>query len=297
MLKNVPVNFPFHFQNYGVKNLVDGLEEDWTQAPYYCYWIPNRVSRCLSIDGPWTDKHYEIWKELDFPYLSISDDSIDRNLGFLDDIRNELVGLDLRKSYASYQSLLLCSELEFLDISFNTRDVDIDFSELANLRGLKASYLKNFEVAMPPNLEYLIVEGPGIPHEITFLDRCSNLRVLSITKGRAVNSLSAISGLTNLEWLDLYGFPKLYEINEISNLVNLEGLFLESMKNLTFDAVNLKKLDRLKYLNLDCKDVINLDLLMEKRHLKFWVEPSSLVRKKFSFDFKSKMTEPDEFFE
>lgn len=82
-----------------------------------------------------------------------------------------------------------------------------------------------------PKLEWLDVRG-GSGSSVDWVLGCNRLRYLAVNQIRGVSDLSAISTLASLEFLRLYGLPRVTMLPDSSALGNLARVELGSMKGL-----------------------------------------------------------------
>lgn len=86
-------------------------------------------------------------------------------------------------------------------------------------------------VSALPKLEWLDVRG-GSGSSVDWVRGCDRLQFLAVNQVRGVSDLSAISTLASLEFLSLYGLPRVTVLPDLSALVNLARVELGSMKGL-----------------------------------------------------------------
>lgn len=86
-------------------------------------------------------------------------------------------------------------------------------------------------VSALPKLEWLNVRG-GSGSSVDWVRGCNRLRYLRVNQIRGVSDLSAISTLASLEFLSLYGLPRVTLLPDFSALVSLARVELGSMKGL-----------------------------------------------------------------
>jgi len=86
-------------------------------------------------------------------------------------------------------------------------------------------------VSALPGLVWLDIRG-GSGSSVDWLRGCHRLQFLSVNQVRGVSDLSAISTLASLEFLRLYGLPRVTMLPDFSALVNLARVELGSMKGL-----------------------------------------------------------------
>lgn len=84
-------------------------------------------------------------------------------------------------------------------------------------------------LAQLPQLESLDVRG-GSGENADFVSECKSLRFLKINQVRGLSDLSAVSTAVGLEYLCLYGLPKVTRLPSLSELAKLDRVELGSMK-------------------------------------------------------------------
>jgi hypothetical protein len=109
-----------------------------------------------------------------------------------------------------------------------------------------------------PNLEWLTITG-GTGHDTDVVRGCHRLRWLEINQVRGVESLDALLDLSGLEFLSLYGLPRVRSMPSLASLKRLRYAVVGSMKGLTsiaglMDAPNLQELTLLRAVGLDAAD-------------------------------------------
>ncbi|MGH8522658.1 MAG: hypothetical protein ACREXY_00030 [Gammaproteobacteria bacterium] len=97
-----------------------------------------------------------------------------------------------------------------------------------------------------PSLEWLDVRG-GSGESAEFVDGCVQLRYLAINQIRGLHDLTPIGDLTNLEFLNLYGLPKVRSLPSLTHLKRLRRIEIGSMKGIEglgplLDAPGLEEL-------------------------------------------------------
>lgn len=109
-----------------------------------------------------------------------------------------------------------------------------------------------------PLLERLDVRG-GTALRADFVGGCAGLRWLQINQVRGIEDLGALLSLDVLEFLSLYGLPRVSAIPSMSRLTNLRFAEVGSMKGLDglgglLDAPNLEQLTLILAVQLDPGD-------------------------------------------
>jgi hypothetical protein len=109
-----------------------------------------------------------------------------------------------------------------------------------------------------PNLEWLSIRG-GTGRDADAVKGCHTLRWLEINQVRGVESLDALLDLSRLEFLSLYGLPRVRSIPPLSSLKRLRYAQVGSMKGLTsiaglLGAPNLQELTLVRAVGLDQAD-------------------------------------------
>lgn len=110
-----------------------------------------------------------------------------------------------------------------------------------------------------PNLEYLDIRG-GTGRDADAARGCDRLRWLAINQVRGVESVDALVDLTSLEFLSLYGLPRVESIPSLAGLERLRFAEVGSMKGLAtiaglLDAPNLQELTLVRAVGLGPQDV------------------------------------------
>jgi hypothetical protein len=121
---------------------------------------------------------------------------------------------------------------------------------LSNLQNIKELYLEgqnnNIEIIGElENIEKLVLRSVS-PKNLSFLRKLKKLWSLDIKLG-GIKNLSAIEGLENLKYLELWQIKGLSDISVISSLNGLQYLFLQSLRNVQRfpDLSNLARLRRI----------------------------------------------------
>lgn len=82
-----------------------------------------------------------------------------------------------------------------------------------------------------PSLQWLDVQG-GSGESTSFVEGCQDLRYLNLNQILGLTDLSAIEGLVRLEYLSIYGQPRVETLPDLSGHVRLVRLELGSLKGL-----------------------------------------------------------------
>lgn len=109
-----------------------------------------------------------------------------------------------------------------------------------------------------PHLERLDIRG-GSGADADVVRGCARLRWLQINQVRGVESLDSLLDLTCLEFLSLYGLPRVRSIPSLSPLGRLRFAQVGSMKGLAsiaglLDAPNLQELTLIRAVGLGVAD-------------------------------------------
>jgi hypothetical protein len=88
------------------------------------------------------------------------------------------------------------------------------------------AYLRQLE-----SLEWLDIRG-GSGQSADTVRGCTGLRYLAINQVRGLLDLEAITDLTNLELLDLYGLPRVRSFPSVGRLTNLRRIQVGSLKGI-----------------------------------------------------------------
>lgn len=109
--------------------------------------------------------------------------------------------------------------------------VEEDVSWLANVRWASFWNVKFPEgfLSRLSNLEYLDVRG-GSGTNADFIVGCVSLRYLTINQVRGLTDLSSIAKAIGLQFISLYGLPRVTQIPSLRALVNLDRAEIGSMK-------------------------------------------------------------------
>lgn len=87
-------------------------------------------------------------------------------------------------------------------------------------------------LASLPNLMYLDLRG-GSGTSVAVVAGCSNLRYLQVNQVRGLAELSSVPTLVSLEFLSLYGLPRVTTVPSLAPLAVLRRIELGSMKGLS----------------------------------------------------------------
>lgn len=110
-----------------------------------------------------------------------------------------------------------------------------------------------------PKLWWLDIRG-GSHHDLGLASNCDKLRYLNINQVRGITDLSYLCELDSLEYISLYGLPKVENIPSFKRLSSLKRLDLgmlkglESLENL-LDAPSLREILLLKKINVTPNDI------------------------------------------
>lgn len=145
-------------------------------------------------------------------------------------------------------------QLEYLGLGA-TKSKSISMSLLRQFPGLKDLYLeghrKDIEIVSElPRLEILSLRSITVDG-LDFLKPVKSLRWLDLKLGGTRN-LDALSGMTQLEYLELWFIRGLCDLTPVSSLENLQVLHLETLKNVSVppEMGRLRNLQRLHLQNL-----------------------------------------------
>jgi hypothetical protein len=215
--------------------------------------------------------HYSVRCDLSFlsymnnvKYLSL--DCL-REVNGLDEIKNleKLRGLSLDiYNLDSFDILYEVPETIESLLLGSTKSKKPNLSPLVRLTNLKELYIegqqKGIEVLSKlTNLEDLTLRSITTDN-LDYLIPLSNLWSLDIKLG-GIKDLSAIAGMKNIKYLELWQIRGLSDISVISSLLGLQNLFLQSLPNITklpsFDY--LKSLRRIVIENM--KGLIDISSL------------------------------------
>jgi hypothetical protein len=110
-----------------------------------------------------------------------------------------------------------------------------------------------------PRLWWLDIRG-GSASDVTFLQGCSGLRYLRLNQIRGVDQVESIAELERLEFLSLYGLPRLRSFPRLGALRELRRVELGSLKGLEgiaglLDAPGIEELLLMKMVRLGASDV------------------------------------------
>jgi hypothetical protein len=123
-------------------------------------------------------------------------------------------------------------------------------SHLSNLRQLSVEgHQKNLEVIGELRMLEKLTLRSVSPKDISFIRALKRLWFLDIKLG-GINDLSAIHGLENLKYLELWQIKGLSDVSVISSLKGLQFLFLQSLRNVTVFP-DLSRLTQLRRVYLE----------------------------------------------
>ena len=182
----------------------------------------------------------------------------------------------LNLGYAGFdQSILLknLQDIEYLDIS-DRGDTSLKLDDLLNLTKLKKLILGSTilddqsAIASWSVLEELKIGFSGFLN-LDFLKNCFSLKSLEV-KGHKLIDISSVSGLKNLEKIDIFSNAAMKEISSFRSLPNLKELELScEVTNLDFirDNLSLEKLE-IKSFDLENIEGLSSHLKLEELEIK-----------------------------
>ncbi|WP_444884530.1 hypothetical protein [Microbulbifer sp. PSTR4-B] len=169
------------------------------------------------------------------------------NITHLKALKSLSVGVYNLDNFDFLESLPQSMEALFLGA---TKSKKPKLDGLSKLPYLKELYIEgqNKNIEIVGELEFLekLTLRSVSPKDISFLRKLSKLWSLDIKLG-GIKDLSAIEGLGNLKYLELWQIKGLSDISVISTLTGLQYLFLQSLRNVDEfpDLSNLTKLRRI----------------------------------------------------
>lgn len=215
---------------------------------------------------------------------------------------------------SSLKGLEYAINLETLHISLSYSTDNIDISQLTKLPKLKTLELsgntKNIDIIQNlTNLETLSIYASSDSQTIIdLISKLVNLKSLYITNTK-ITTLKPFESLTKLEYLSIYGYIKgVNNVEQLQSLRNLKGLTLvrsvdstsepidyshiSTLLNLeslriqdsysTLDISYLNNTDKLNYLTLKVKDLINPNLIEKHTSLTdIYIESGKLTNANF----------------
>lgn len=271
------------------------------------YVIANSEVRVLQTSGPAKKK---TWKLINNRLLTRRPDleiriyghySHDCNLSFLEKVSNvRNLSVDCLMQASNIEVLEQLPYLENLSVGIYslenfdfldslpeslsrlylgaTKSKKPDLKHLGRFADLKELYIdgqqKNIEIiGALERLEKLVLRSVS-PKDLCFLRKLENLWSLDIKLG-GIKELSAIEGLANLKYLELWQIRGLSDISVISSLAGLQYLFLQSLRNVTKipDMTNLTRLRRV-YLET-MKGLIDVSGLLKAPALEEFIHVSA----------------------
>ncbi len=195
------------------------------------------------------------------------------NIAHLKALKSLSVGIYNLDNFDFLESLPQSMETLFLGA---TKSKKPKLDGLSNLPNLKELYIEgqNKNIEIIGELEFLekLTLRSVSPKDIGFLRKLNRLWSLDIKLG-GIKDLSAIEGLENIKYLELWQIKGLTDVSVISSLTGLQYLFLQSLRNVDEfpDLSNITKLRRV-YLETmkgleDLEGLFNAPVLEEFIHL------------------------------
>ncbi|MEQ7799999.1 hypothetical protein ABDJ41_09300 [Pedobacter sp. ASV1-7] len=158
---------------------------------------------------------------------------------------------------APFDLSVLPTDAKIVSLSTPLKKFKLQYSNLSSLNGnsnIEAICLNDIDderlsiFSTLPNLKYLQI-SVNQQSEIPNLSCLKSLEVLILANLKKVENIDFIKGLKNLKTLYIYGINNLYDLTPISDLTNLEELFIEHGK-MSGTGKAIKSIDPLKTLNL-----------------------------------------------
>ena len=157
----------------------------------------------------------------------------------------------------------LPDDTKYVSMSITLKKFKLEYSNLTSLSGnksIEAISINDIDeerlamFATLPNLKYLQI-STNQQKEIPNLSFLKSLEVLILANFKKVENIHFVAGMKNLKTLYIYGINNLYDLAPISDLTNLEELFIDHGKmSGTGKSVKsiepLNVLTQLKYLHL-----------------------------------------------
>lgn len=170
------------------------------------------------------------------------------DLDFLSDLSKPIESLVIKSDNIDWNSLVKLTQLKELFID-NPIKEKVDFSLFKSLIALNYHWdKKNIDSVLSlPNIEHLIIWG-GKEDNFSGFKKLSSLKYLEVIGGR-FNSVEHLAELKNLKALFLARLTKMEDISELSDLIGLQCLSIQSCNKIKFPS-SLSKLKELKKLSL-----------------------------------------------
>jgi hypothetical protein len=158
---------------------------------------------------------------------------------------------------APFDLSALPTDTKIVSLSTPLKKFKLQYSNLpflsgnSNIEAISLNDIDNERLAIfatLPNLKYLQI-SVNQQSEIPNLSCLKSLEVLILANIKKVENIDFIKGLKNLKTLYIYGINNLYDLTPISDLINLEELFIEHGK-MSGTGKAIKSIESLKTLNL-----------------------------------------------
>lgn len=227
-----------------------------TEADYALLgaWFAHQPTKPLrvyaSYDGSITDldflRHFPTLRSFQADALYQSLANID-GLGYLPDDAH-FVGLGQTKKRLSLAPLARFTELRRLYLEGQSRDIEV-VSHLRELRSvtLRSITLPDLGLLTPLTRLRALDLKLGGTKDLALLPELQSLDYLELWMVKGLADLSPVADLTRLEYLFVQALRQVEALPDMSHLVGLRRLWLETMKGLTDltpirDAPNLRQL-------------------------------------------------------